>query len=174
MIVIALPRRRWFQYSLRSFLVFMTAFAVWLGILAERARQQREAVKAIEALGGKVTYDFQIIGVPYNGNPDPPHTVNRIFRPDADPPGPIWLRRLIGDEFFQEVHAVSFVEPSLGTLIPPVTEPTESDILETIPCLQRLTGLKRVEVSKHRHHNAALQLKAALPDCEIMSFVIDR
>ena len=68
--------RRWLQYSLRSFLVVLTAFAIWLGVAVNRAREQREAVKAIEALGGTVTYDFQVTGVPYDGTSDPPHTVN--------------------------------------------------------------------------------------------------
>ena len=49
--------RRWFQYSLRSFLVILTALAVWLGVVVNRARVQREAVKAIEALGGCHFYD---------------------------------------------------------------------------------------------------------------------
>jgi hypothetical protein len=43
--------RRWFQYSLRSFFVLVTAFAVWPGVVVDRARERREAVKAIEAFG---------------------------------------------------------------------------------------------------------------------------
>ncbi len=39
-------RRSWLQFGLRSFLVLLTAFAVWLGWKAERARNHREAVKA--------------------------------------------------------------------------------------------------------------------------------
>ena len=53
------PRRRWFQYSRRSFLVVVTSLAVWLGIVVNRAGEQQEAVKAIEALGGHVTYDWE-------------------------------------------------------------------------------------------------------------------
>lgn len=57
-------RRRWFQYSLRSFLVVVTALAVWLGVVVNRAREQREAVKAIEALGGSVMYDWHFFETP--------------------------------------------------------------------------------------------------------------
>jgi hypothetical protein len=52
-----MPRRRWLQFSLRTAFVGLTVFAVWLGVIVNRAREQREAVKAIEALGGWVTYD---------------------------------------------------------------------------------------------------------------------
>ena len=57
------PRRRWFQYSLRTLLVLVTVlcvFCVWLGLVSERARKQREAVAAIEAMGGVVYYDYQV------------------------------------------------------------------------------------------------------------------
>jgi len=37
------PRRRWLQFSLRSFVFAITLFAVWLGYVSFRAREQREA-----------------------------------------------------------------------------------------------------------------------------------
>ena len=58
-----MPRRRWLQFSLRSFFVLLTVGCLWLGWkverTSERTRQQREAVKAIEALTGRVQYDWQ-------------------------------------------------------------------------------------------------------------------
>ena len=48
------PRRRWFQYSLRTLLVLVTVLCVWLGVTVNRARKQREAVAAIQELGGTV------------------------------------------------------------------------------------------------------------------------
>lgn len=53
-------RRRWFQFSLRGFLVAVTAFAVWFGWKVERARRNREAIEAIDAVGG--TYGVRIQG----------------------------------------------------------------------------------------------------------------
>lgn len=41
--------RRWFQFSLRFFLVALTVLAFWLGVVVTRAREQREAVKAIRS-----------------------------------------------------------------------------------------------------------------------------
>ena len=83
-------RRRWFQFSLRTFLLAITALAVWLGVEVNRVRRQREAVEAILAAGGTVHYDYQT---------DP----SRSFTPDAEPAAPRWLRKLIGDDFFRDV-----------------------------------------------------------------------
>ena len=103
------PSRRWPQYSLRSFLVVVTALAVWLGVVANRAREQREAVKAIEALGGSVCYDWQ-----------------NKFPPNEEPGGPVWLRRLTGDDFFQQAHAVS------------LSDVTTENVPKSIPIMKRL------------------------------------
>ena len=48
-----------FQFRLRTLLVAVaigSLFARWFGIELRKARRQREAVKAIEAGGGLVTY----------------------------------------------------------------------------------------------------------------------
>jgi hypothetical protein len=134
------PHRRWFQYSLRSFLILVTALAVWLGIVVNRAREQREAVKAIEALGGEVVYDWKL----------------ELDR--EEPLGPRWLRELIGDDFFQEVRHVYLF---------PV--PTGSAIRSEIPHLQRLRKLNTVwswyQVSDAQYR----EMKTALPRCEILT-----
>jgi internalin A len=79
-------KRRWFQYSLRSVLIFTVICAVaagWLGKTIERKRQEREAVAAIIKSGGRVWYDYQI--------------------EHAEPRGPKWLRNLFGENLFSEV-----------------------------------------------------------------------
>ncbi len=80
--------RRWLTFSLRGLLVVLTVVCLWLGRQVERARKQREAVDAIQAVGGTIEYDWLRRGEPRRG--------------------PVWLQRLIGDEFFQGVDAVSF------------------------------------------------------------------
>jgi hypothetical protein len=40
----------------------MTASAVWLGVVVNRAREQREALKTIEAMGADVHYEYCHIG----------------------------------------------------------------------------------------------------------------
>ncbi len=88
-------RRRWFQFSLRTLLVFVVVCAIpcaWLGSKIERKRKERGAVKAIVALHGTVRYDYQSGALPDG--------------PRAEPFGPAWLRRLLGENFFSEVEFV--------------------------------------------------------------------
>jgi hypothetical protein len=129
------PARRWFQYSLRSFLVVVTALAVWLGVVVNRAREQREAVKAIEALGGDVIYEGE----------DP-------FA-DAEPSGPAWLRRVVGNDFFDAVDVVILER--------------KSDIVRSIPHLKRLRSLYAVYVPYNISTTSLAELEAAVPHCKI-------
>ena len=89
------PKRRWLQFSLRTLFVVVTLLCVWLGIIVIQAREQRLAVEAIRAVGGFAHYTYQysaptgVLRWPkVLGNPPPPL------------PGPVWLRKLIGPEYF--------------------------------------------------------------------------
>jgi hypothetical protein len=84
-------KRRWFQFSLRTLLIFTLICAVaagWLGKSLGRKRREQEAADAIVKLTGNVRYDYQKA----NG---------------AKPPGPEWLRKLLCEKFFSEVTEVS-------------------------------------------------------------------
>ena len=48
---------RWFQFSLRSFLVATTVFALCFGWTLERARQRERAIDVILAMGAEVLYE---------------------------------------------------------------------------------------------------------------------
>jgi hypothetical protein len=87
------PRGRWFQFRLASLFLLLTVAAVWFGWQSNRARLQREIVAVIEAAGGAVAYSHQDT-LPGGYSHDPPS-------------GPAWLRRLIGNEYFQEVAFVN-------------------------------------------------------------------
>ena len=54
----AKPRRRWFQFSLRAFLILLTIAAISFGVYVDRAHRQRDAVKALTARGSMVGYDY--------------------------------------------------------------------------------------------------------------------
>jgi hypothetical protein len=86
---------RWFQYSLRSLLLVMLLASIgmsWVAVRMQRARRQKDAVEEITNLGGEVMYDYEV-------------QANRRF-PLAQPPGPAWLRSLLGEDFFATVvHA---------------------------------------------------------------------
>ena len=145
-------RRRWCQNSLRSFLVLLTFVAVWLGVVTNRAREQREAVKAIEALGATVMYDWQIELL---------RPTNRSSAHPA-PHGPAWLRWFVGDDYFQHAQLASFSGPDPGQPFPP-----EADILKSIPHLKRLYGLNEIVVSDKTSAATLEKLKAAFPNRKI-------
>ncbi len=111
------PRRRWLQFSLRTLLIAMTLFALWLGVKVHRVRQQKAAVAALEASdsGNSVCYDYQF------------DRAGKMI-PDASPPGPAWFRRLIGEDYLRSVRWVR-----LG-------QPTDADLAQ-LECLPRLQVL---------------------------------
>jgi len=97
------PRRRWLQFSLRTLFVVVTVFCVWMGITAKRAKDQRLAVEAIEGSGGRIIYAHE----PRIGLVGP--VTPRI----PEPPGPEWLRQLIGKEYFFSVVEVQLIGTSV-------------------------------------------------------------
>ena len=140
-------RRRWLQFSLWGFFVLLTALAVWLGVIVHRAREQREAVKAIEALEAIVGYDWQDVSL----DPADPFPIDRPLTP----PGLAWLRRLIGDECFQNAEDAAIFG--------------ETNALKSIPHLKRLRKLKTVAIVPAVSGATMDQLKAALPNCKIVA-----
>jgi hypothetical protein len=79
-------KRRWFQYSLGTLLVFVTVCAIpcsWFAVKMRQAEREREAATAIEKLGGAVRWDEKALG------------------------WPAWVRKLLGDDFFNSVVAVN-------------------------------------------------------------------
>ena len=55
------PLVRWKTISLRGLLLLIVAIALWLGWIASKARQQREAVAALQKFGGFVHYDWEFV-----------------------------------------------------------------------------------------------------------------
>jgi hypothetical protein len=73
------PKLRWYQFSLRTLLVFVTLCAIpcsWYAVKKRQAKHGREAA-AVEKLGGRIGW--------------------------TEPSGPEWLRALFGDDFFTDV-----------------------------------------------------------------------
>ena len=99
------PRRRWLQFSLRTFFVVLTVFCVWLGVVVHRAHEQRKAVAWVEEMGGTVYYGYEF-----------DEDINAIV--DAEPPGPKWFRESLGDDYFQDVRAVYFLFTPVSDLTP--------------------------------------------------------
>lgn len=111
---------RWLRFSLRTLLLAMTVLCIWLGMKVNAARRQEEAVKAILSLHGSVFYDYEMVPMP--GQPDhlsPYSVLSTLSRIPAlgmgpapkeppVPPGPAWLRTLLGEKYFRNVYQVSF------------------------------------------------------------------
>ena len=108
------PKRRWWQYSLRTFFVLLTVLCVWLGWMAHRANEQRKAVAAIIELGGTVYYDYQL-----------DHSRNPIN--DAEPPGWKWMVQLVGVDYLHNAVAVEI------SVLSPLEAP-----LRQLPALKKL------------------------------------
>jgi hypothetical protein len=86
---------RWrFQFSVRSLFVLTVAVATacsWLSADLKKAREQENAIRAIEEVGGNAAEE--------GGNPA-----------GALPPGTAWLRELLKDEFFTNIADVTLSE----------------------------------------------------------------
>jgi hypothetical protein len=98
------PKRRRFQYSLRTLFAFTALVAAgmsWFCVKREQASKQREVVNSIQALGGQVYgYDYEYDEAAY-------HLAN------AQSPAPAWLRRMLGDDFFSNLGSVTLIGPDV-------------------------------------------------------------
>ena len=86
------PRRRWLSFSLRSMLMFVAVAGISMGWMAwhvNRVRNQRLVVAELSSVGGLVIYSYQW-----------------QQRTRQEPPGPKWLRSLLGDDIFADVKEV--------------------------------------------------------------------
>ncbi|MCA9169973.1 MAG: hypothetical protein KDB23_19995 [Planctomycetales bacterium] len=90
-------RRKWLQISFRTLAVLVALGCVWLASESNRARRQRSAVESLIKAGAKVTYDYEV-------------DARGTLIANANPPGPLWLRHLVGNEFFERVDSVSLPE----------------------------------------------------------------
>lgn len=129
--------RRYLTCSLRTLFVFTTVLAIWLGVVVNRAREQREAVKAIEALGGVVAYDWQPTAlydeygmlVLWSANQE------RNCRPRN------WLCPIAGDDLFHDVDVVGVPATRLAETMPHIDRlPQLSCILVIFPAGQPPDG----------------------------------
>jgi hypothetical protein len=151
---------RWYQFSLRTLLIFVTVFAFacsWFAVKMGQAKRQREAVNAIQKVGGTVHYDYA-------------ETAPRTVSSSGKPWEPEWLLKLLGEDFFHKPVNITFFDtpkdegwikavnslPSLKTLLLSggnISDETLDNLLE-LPNLEELhansssvsdEGLKNLE-----------------------------
>jgi len=105
---IALLFRRRFQFSLRSLLgavVVVAMMCSWFTAKMQQAKRQKEAVIAIERLGGSVFYDYE--GFDRYKHPILPEMLGLPPAEKPTPPYPTWLNELVGGHFLSAVKDVS-------------------------------------------------------------------
>jgi hypothetical protein len=100
------PRRRWFQFRLRTLLVLMLLACIgmsWFAMKMRQARRQRAAIVAIQAGGGQVTKWSKYFAPTFQGWQWPSQDA-RLSRGqhiyENESRAHAWLRWLLGDDFF--------------------------------------------------------------------------
>jgi hypothetical protein len=168
----ALLFRLRFQFSIRALLLLALVVAIpfsWLATEMKEARAQHDVVVWIEKAGGTVHYDYQL---------DP--SGDEI--PGAKPPGPAWLRKMLGDDLLVDLRQVHLSS----------SEVSDDDLkrLEALARLQRLDvdytkvadaglehlqglrQLKYLELSETKVTDAGVKrLQQILPHCEIVQWM---
>ncbi len=148
------PKRRFFRYSLRTLMIVVTVFCILLGTVVKRARDQRLAVEAILEMGGWVFYEYQVNDhtnrtIMKNGRQ---YTLERLGK--LPPPGPAWLRWIIGDEYFTTVNLVGMRGSQFNDA--------------SLEAVKPLTDLKRLALYNTKITDEGLKkLQEALPNCNI-------
>ena len=114
------PWRRFLRFSVRGTIGLILLVGAWLGSLVRSAHIQRDAVAAIERVGGTVHYDWQWKNGTYVGT--------------GQPWAPRWLVDFIGVDYFGHVTYVLVTLP-----------PDEVDLVMTqLGCLTQLEWLNLV------------------------------
>ena len=143
----AAPKRRWFQWSLRTLFVVVTVLSVALGIVLHRARTRREALRAIDELGGG--YSITIGGT-------------------------AWLRSIVNDDkYFYDISRISFrntperpfTDENLASVIdsintfkrPKLLDLTDTDVTDNgLPHLYRVRNLEGLRLGSTTVADAGL------------------
>ena len=84
------------RVTLLAMLVLVAVLSVLMAWKTNQVRQQRKAIARVRELGGAVVYDYQYHYV----------STKPIIEYGAMPPGPRWLRDLVGVDYFSSPHFV--------------------------------------------------------------------
>ena len=94
----ALPRRFWPRLSIRGLMILVLVLGGGIGWVAQRTKIQRNAVRGISVAGG-VRYNWQYVSEKYD--------------PKASPPGPKWLRDIVGPDLLDTVVLANLLGPDV-------------------------------------------------------------
>lgn len=134
--------KKWWQISLRTLLLSITAICILLALVLGRARDQQKAVRAIEKVYGRVYYDYHLME---NGQiEDRPATWV-----------PQWLSRGLAKHV---VHPVVYVD--LDSEL--VTDATLAEVA-------KLRHLKILHIANTSITNDGLRVLQALPELRVVT-----
>jgi hypothetical protein len=136
-------------------MLLVLVLACWLGWITNKARQQRVAVTAITQSHGSVRYDWEF--------------VNGKLTTGRELAAPRWLRRALGDEFFQEVVEVALHDEDIHKGRFPTPRPMTQAVLAHLRWLPRL---KRLHLEGDQATDEGLRNIAGLTNLEIL-FILD-
>jgi hypothetical protein len=139
--------------SLRAFLLLVLVAAGGMAWWANLARRQGKAVAAIVGSGGWVAYDWQ--------------QADESGSPRDGPPGPAWLRRMLGDHGFQAVVEVALYKQGDAAECPP-------RLAEALDRLEALPGLRTLGLYRLREADPALARLRRLGRLEHLAIHADR
>jgi hypothetical protein len=146
--------RRWLAFSVRGLLLLVLALGLALGLLLHKAGKQRRAVAAVKQYGGFVHYDWEFEGT------------GSIVERNSRSPGPPWLRRLVGDEFFQEVTWVGLIRDAHNGSRNGRSSPTGRSDGSVMPYLRDFPRLKWLQIWKGQASDAGLANLGGLTELE--------
>jgi len=163
------PKLRWYQFSLRRLLVCGAILGIgvgWLAVKLRQAEKRRQAVAAIENLGGHVLYDFEY-----------PRPVMQKRRPEAVRPES-YQRGMSNVDFHSDVVFISWNRPDIGDdeieylrVLPRLREANLANTQVTDAGLVHLTGLTNLthlDLTNTPITDVGVKnLQEALPNCEI-------
>jgi hypothetical protein len=135
-------KRSWLRFSLRSFLIALTAICVLGGWKLERVRRQREAVKWVRNQDGVVLYDYGSFAV--QTNPKGPYDF-------SEPNGATqWFCNYVGEDFVFDVRMIWLYDKKPFDISPimPLTAVESLDLNATpvvdLSPLSKLTALQNL------------------------------
>ncbi len=138
----AKPKNRWIQFGLRTLLVLTTLFCIffslwsWFALKMRSAKRQEKAIHALQLRGMGVMFDYE-----FNIRNGGYHQI-----PNAKLPEPVWLRALLGDDYFRllgdDFFRTAIFMEFHGT------EVTDTDLkhLEDLPEIRNL-GLSKTPIT---------------------------
>jgi Leucine Rich repeat len=144
------PNRSWSHVSIRVLMLIVLIISVLLAWQVNKAREQREAVEAVQRYGGWSHYDYEF--------------VNGKLTAGRSPWAPSWLRKMLGDEFFQNVRHVSLVyDDSTGRRFGNTNIQPCDYLLRKI---SKLSGLKQLLLTDTQTTDEGLRYIGKMTDLE--------